>query len=93
MNIRLGRLSRFISSPNFGWCYRCRTTWLYVNEHATSYGDGSSACFPLCEKCWKELTPETRIPCYEQLFRDWECSQPMEPGRTDQIRAAVLAGK
>jgi len=31
-----------------------------------------SGCFALCEECWNELTPEERIPYYEQLIADWE---------------------
>jgi hypothetical protein len=41
-----------------------------VQEHLTPYKNGSS-CFPLCEGCWSELTPEQRFPYYQQLVRKW----------------------
>jgi hypothetical protein len=93
LNIRIGRISWLISAPNLSWCYRCHTTWAYVVPHETRYSV-SSACFPLCEKCWADLTPEQRLPYYEALISEWMMSHPSHHvDSADQIRAAVLAGK
>lgn len=51
--------------------------------------------FPLCEQCWNELTPETRIPYYRQLYDHWasddEVKEDLEPFET--IEQAVREGK
>lgn len=92
LNVRIGRISRLISTPGYSWCGRCKTTWPYVKPHRTWYNE-YSACFPLCEKCWAELTPEERMPYYERLLDYWELSSPVDPDDAEQIRAAVLAGE
>ncbi len=48
-----------------------------------------AGCFPLCEDCWSELTPEARLPYY-RLLSEFN-------GRGDEIEEkaiefAVLAG-
>jgi len=82
---RIGRLSRKLGPPGYSWCGRCKTTWNYVHGHSTTYALGR-ACFPLCVKCWAELTPVDRLPYYRQLFDEW--------GRDDltwaELKAAVL---
>lgn len=92
LNIRIGRLSRLISAPGYSWCHRCHTTWAYVTPHQTRYSD-NRACFPLCEKCWADLTPEQQMPYYEKLLTEWAQFNPVDPDVANQIRAAVLAGK
>lgn len=59
-------------APGFGHCGRCRTAWKFINGHTTPYVDGSGGCFPLCELCWSEMTPQERLPFYYVLFRQWE---------------------
>jgi hypothetical protein len=56
------RLSHSHNSP-LGYCSRCGVTWDLVNGHSVNYADGSG-CFPICEECWDELTPATRLPFY-----------------------------
>jgi len=51
----------------FGRCGRCNRSWKWVKGHATNYTE-SSGCFPLCDSCWKALTPEQRLPFYRKLF-------------------------
>lgn len=68
-NIRIGRISRWLT-PGYSWCYRCLTTWYFVEDHATPYQD-NHACFPLCKKCWQQLAPEQRLPYYRQLWDEW----------------------
>jgi hypothetical protein len=83
----LGRMSQLI---NTGWgsCKRCGITWAFVHGHITDYdlGDG---CFPLCESCWKDLTPEERLPFYRQMYDEWGTLSP----DWEKIEAAVLDGK
>lgn len=58
-----------------GTCGRCQRPWFHKNVgvkmHSTPLGVGQ-ACFPLCEKCWLSLTPEQRLPYYEDLHHDWD---------------------
>lgn len=52
-------------------CGRCGRPWTICEGHTTPY-DRSGGCFPLCEQCWRELTPEDRLPYYEELFKSWK---------------------
>lgn len=73
MNLRIGLLGRFLNSllvSKYGWCFRCLTPWNYVEHHSTYYREGRG-CFPLCEKCWAQLIPETREQYYWQLWLSW----------------------
>lgn len=99
---RLGRVSHLLT-PSYGFCGRCRTTWYFVKEHVTMYSTGGGM-FALCEKCWAELTPDTRLPFYRRLYAEWEESgrrglgttdgRPYEPSaRWETIEAAVRAGR
>lgn len=90
MNARLGSISRTMT-PGYGWCYACGTTWAFVQSHSTTYKQGHG-CFPLCEKCWAERTPQERLPFYEILLARWEEDRPVPDDERDAIRAAVLAG-
>jgi hypothetical protein len=67
---RLGKTTHRLS-PGYGHCHRCLTSWDYVDGHVTTYQSGGG-CFVLCEKCWRGLTPEERLPFYRQLFDEWE---------------------
>jgi hypothetical protein len=60
------------------------------------YSD-SKGCFPLCESCWSELTPETRLPYYKELYESWlsfgeELKKDCE-GLYPLMEKAVLDGK
>jgi hypothetical protein len=41
-----------------------------VESHSTDFTE-ARGCFPLCEYCWKSLTPEQRLPYYAQLHNIW----------------------
>jgi hypothetical protein len=89
---RIGRISAFLM-PGFGACNHCHTNWAFVEGHSTWFG--SSGMFPLCEDCWRELTPINRIPFYRQLFDEW-CRSARESGRAprhdwETIETAVLS--
>ena len=91
MNRRIGPISRAVS-PGYSWCLRCKTTWNFVEGHVTQHGTGG--CFPLCEKCWGELTPTERLPFYEELLVMWNSDgTPATTEKAAALRAAVLAGK
>lgn len=88
MNLRLGRWSRILA-PGYSWCEKCGTPWRFVAEHVTDY-TATRGIFPLCEKCWAELSPEERLPFYWAVWSNW----PRENG--DQwplVRVAVLEGR
>jgi len=78
--------------PNMGWCHRCGRPWNIVHGHATDYVKGR-ACFPLCDECWSELTPVTRLPYYRQLWMEWEAFGCNEPEETwVAIETSVMQG-
>ena len=75
INIKLiqRRLLALIESPfaiGYGHCGRCKRKWKFVHGHVTDYQIGSG-CFPLCENCWEELSPEQRVPYYIKLVELW----------------------
>lgn len=84
-------------APGLGYCHRCRRPWNCVEPHATRYTD-SKSCFPLCESCWRALSPPDRLPYYASLWRVWmtpEGGGPdlHEPGDWDRLQRAVMAGR
>lgn len=80
-------------APGYSHCYRCGMPWKFTESHSTMY-DGGRGCFPLCEDCWSDLTPDERLPFYERLISDWNGKYgcPIEPEKADAILAAVRAG-
>lgn len=76
--------------PGISGCYRCYRNWMICQGHDTQF-NARSAMFPLCEECWQELTPQTRLPYYRQLWDDWNDSYPKD--EWDAIEAAVREGK
>lgn len=67
-SIRLGKITQRYSS--YGFCFKCGTTWEYVQNHVTYIEDGSG-CFPMCEKCWRDTSPKDRLPYYRRLYDEW----------------------
>ncbi len=63
-----------------------------VDGHTTNIND-HSGCFPLCEGCWKRLSPEERLPYYEALVADWgRQGSEISDEKIVAIREAVLKG-
>jgi len=100
MNLRIGRVFPKLAHLlgfGYGHCLRCETPWCFVEYHHTQYTD-SSGCFPLCQKCWSELTPEQRLPFYRELVDYWYMNWPPradEPKFSDtwhDVKTAVLNG-
>lgn len=84
-----------------GACGRCKRSWKWVEGHSTPFND-HEGCFPLCEGCWHELTPQQRLPYYRAMFdhnmqetRRYQGGKYVseETAKWPQIQAAVLAGK
>jgi hypothetical protein len=88
--LRVGRISQLMT-PGYSWCYKCKTTWQFVEGHHTPYSLGRG-CFPLCEACWHETSPADRLPFYRELFERWTAGGSNDSKWAD-IEAAVLAGK
>ncbi len=88
LRVRLGPLMRELL-PGYGTCYSCGWPWPLILSHTTYYAE-LRGCFPLCEQCWRKLTPQQRLPHYRALWESWG-----DPGYAswDDIEAAVLAGK
>lgn len=71
------RLAAFFGNVfciGYSQCGCCKRAWPLVKvHHSTEYRRGRSM-FPLCEACWKELTPLQRMPYYMKLIDSWEAS-------------------
>ncbi len=88
--------------PGSSWCGRCGRPWTVrpgkgteftLKNHATDYGQGS-ACFPLCESCWSQLTIDERLPYYVALVNEWErIGSPVPEDKKTAIYEAVRAGR
>lgn len=88
--------------PMYSACGRCGMPWRVTMRHSTRVNEGGGM-FPLCESCWKELTPQERIPYYKQLYDSWLKTYPLTlpdgtpvsgPNMTwEEVEAAVLAGR
>lgn len=96
-----GFFARLIS-PGYSACVRCGMPWHVTKSHNTLVTEWRGM-FPLCESCWKELTPQDRLPHYRKLYESWLKTEPETlPDGTpykgldmtwEEIEAAVLAGK
>lgn len=82
-------------APGYSSCFRCQTAWKFVDGHSTPITK-NTGCFPLCEDCWSELTPDQRLPFYYVLFSQWEWSASQDGREFEKqwqdIEDAVLAG-
>ena len=88
--------------PMYSACGRCGMPWRVTKHHSTkvTWRDGM---LPLCESCWKDLTPQDRLPHYRKLYESWLKTTPKTlPDGTpykglkmtwEEIETAVLAGK
>ena len=82
MKLKIRRLIGKIANcflKKCGKCYRCGRQWQICKEHLTPYIEGHS-CFPLCEECWQELTPQTRLPFYRELWELWNSEDENDNG-------------
>ncbi len=96
-----GFFARLIS-PRYSACGRCGTPWRVTKHHSTNVNE-MGGMFPLCESCWKGLTPQDRLPYYRKLYDSWfknmletlpDGTPYKGPNMTwEEIEAAVLAGK
>lgn len=88
--------------PIYSACGRCGMPWRVTKHHSTNV-TGGSGLFLLCERCWKDLTPQDRMPHYRTLYESWLKTMPETlpdgtpykgPNMTwEEIEIAVLAGK
>lgn len=95
--MKLRKIKNYILSIfalGYSRCGRCKIPWRFTKEHITQYGTDGSGCFPLCERCWKELgTPKQRWPYYSQLICQWYSCGEKNPKIRDEIRDAVFNEK
>lgn len=93
-NLTLRKIAGFFARlifPRYSACGRCGMPWKVTKHHATRVNEWGGL-FALCEKCWKDLTPQGRMPHYRKLYESW-----LKTGYVDMkwkdIEAAVFAGK
>lgn len=69
-----------IANPHYlkvSTCMHCGCNWEITTYHSTPYGTSweeggeGAGCFPLCEMCWRSLTPGKRLPYYRSLHEEW----------------------
>jgi hypothetical protein len=71
-------------------CDHHATWWWSVTEAQKNFyrewvGDpfvdvvGGEGCSPLCEDCWRELSPDERLPYYKALYDLWESQRKFWP--------------
>lgn len=89
---RLIGLYSIIAYLGYGGCMRCWRRWKIASPHQTMYSD-SAGCFPLCGDCWRELTPETRLPFYRKLYRQWASDLTGGLPTFQDIKDAVMRGE
>lgn len=86
-----GKILQFLA-PHYSYCFRCYSPWKFTKEHSTMFTE-DDGCFPLCEKCWSQLTPQERLPYYCQLWDSWRKFGYRDPNEWDLIKKAVLEDK
>ncbi|MEE8151294.1 MAG: hypothetical protein V3T43_06220 [Nitrosomonadaceae bacterium] len=86
----LGKISQAVY-PGYGCCGRCGLPWAVTDGHTTEYTK-VNGCFPLCEECWSELKPKTRLPYYRELHDKW-VNYGEKAADWNKIKRAVLNGK
>ena len=74
---------------SYGNCGYCGRTWDKVEHHNTRITE-HVGMFPLCEECWRALTPEQRLPYYRALYSSWLPYGLPLPYTWEQIEQAVL---
>lgn len=84
IQFRMGAISRQFGPRGYGWCLKCRTTWVFVQGHMTQYNE-RNGCFPLCRLCWSEMKPQQRLPYYAEMMAEW-----VEQSRTNAERLEAL---
>jgi hypothetical protein len=91
---RVGRWGRMLPLPKKGGaCLRCSTDFAFVRPHDTPYHYDGRCCFPLCEPCWKETTPDERIVFYARMLLDWRAAGKYDGDEAgwDEDREAIFA--
>lgn len=85
--------------PGMSICGYCGCNWVFARFHNTPYEYGEdNTCSILCEVCWRDLTPEQRLPYYRDLCEHWRISGgELHNGTTweqvwKEMKTAVLAG-
>jgi len=78
-----------------GVCLRCIKAGLMVRDlHWTNYRLFRSWAAPLCYSCWRGLSPEERLPYYQEAFKMWEkMGYAKKWGPWESIEKSVLKGK
>jgi hypothetical protein len=99
--VRIGRLSRLWPSRrrrDADECYRCRTSFAFSRGHYTRAESPllqtePFGAWPLCRRCWRDLSPRERLPYYQRFWLAHRGPNPRENQLVwAAIEAAVLAG-
>ena len=84
--------------PEKSSCRRCGIPWIDAEWHSTSI-NAQEGLFPLCKKCWEQLSIKERLPFYRELFdsrlesNSQEICDSVIQENWEEIEKAVLAGK
>lgn len=76
-------------------CLRCETDYRYVRAHPTPYTGtdrtDTRALVVLCNACWFDLEPDTRLPYYGRLLNLWRATGAIRDDEWDATRTSVYA--
>ena len=80
--------------PSYGWCLRCGVSWKLGTYHITHHSS-RRGCFPLCKRCWRQLSPEERLPFYADMVWEWlpDLERDELVDLWESIKSAVMKGK
>jgi len=79
-----------VFASGYGSCLCCGMPWRFCRYHITPL-DGGRGMFPLCEHCWRNLTPTERLQYYFELRMKWIARGENPPSWTE-VRTAVRRG-
>ena len=84
-------LSKLLSPlyANLGNCERCSLPWTVAKDHSTDI-DEFHSCFPLCERCWNDLSIDGRISFYKKMYESWGQE---DEAKWEALKKAVLEDK
>ncbi len=59
------------NTGGYSGCAHCGDTWNWKKIHSIPYNDRGSGMFPVCDECYKKLSPQERYDYCRALWRSW----------------------
>lgn len=84
-------LNRRGQEQGLAFCFCCFDRFNHAQPHNVPLGPNEGTAAALCEPCHAGMTPEQRLPYYQQLGRLWLSTVPEDDVRTHGRAAALVA--